>query len=848
MSAATPDATEERSIVVVGDALAARQWELHLSAADLHDRRSAWQSPPITTYGNWLETLWLATSDTAAMPLTPGQSLALWRRVIAESRYGAELVGDAVAVWAAQAWNLLLRWRIDVAHERAAPTDLDYQAFLRWRRSYREQLDANDWLDRSELEEKLAAAPLEPLGRVVLADLDESYPARDALLANLERTGTRIETRAAPQVQCEPYAARLPDAATELRAAFAWAERRFRAAPDARFAIVVAGLGARRAEVDALLTTAADAGIPAWSTGSTLAADPAIGAALVGLALLGPSAPYATFGRWLRSEFFAADETEKSRRALLDAELRSDLRSQPPFLAAYRECGVAQLLEQRIPATAAALSQAFAAIGNRTIATPGYWAHAWTRALAALGWRPPLRTAALLGWQAALDSLARLTPILGDVSFGTALRELERALESPEPTAPPVRGIHVLGHIDEVGPGYAGVWATGFTDTYWPEGARGNPLLPRALQRAAAMPRATPQLARAAANRSFSRLLGRTAELVASWPARVYDYETEPSPAIRAWPLRTIDEEPRGARSATAERETVDDIPPALVGNALVGGASLLGSQARCPLRAFCQYRLGARELEALRFGVTGRLRGIAIHRAAQALYTEARDQVALAALTHDAIESAIELALRETFRSTRDSLLTLYELEAERLRSLLAALLQREAARDPFEVLAVEQAQTARIGEWTLKVRVDRLDRLTDGSIAVLDYKTGERVKSSDWFAPRLRDAQVPLYATQAPTAVGAAILVKVGASATSYLGVWNGTAFPGKPTRPPTDSWHDLVAHWRAQLEALAVEFARGDTRIFIADRDDADGIYAPLTRIHEQIGLLHGAVTPW
>jgi hypothetical protein len=93
-------------------------------------------------------------------------------------------------------------------------------------------------------------------------------------------------------------------------------------------------------------------------------------------------------------------------------------------------------------------------------ATPSRWAHLWTRFLANLNWQPPLASATLLGWQAGLDDLARLTAILGELPIDAALQEFERILERPAPAALPLRGVHVLGHIDDVGPGYDAVWVT----------------------------------------------------------------------------------------------------------------------------------------------------------------------------------------------------------------------------------------------------------------------------------------------------------------------------------------------------------------------------------------------------
>src|SRR5688572_5851163 len=185
---------------------------------------------------------------------------------------------------------------------------------------------------------------------------------------------------------------------------------------------------------------------------------------------------------------------------------------------------------------------ALAVSGGVRRAAPSRWAHLWTRYLTELGWQPPTTRTALLGWQVTLDELARLTPILGEISLDHAFAELARLLERTTPTSLPLHGVHVLEGIDDVGPGYDAVWVTGFTDAAWPEPARGNPLLPLALQRAHALPYSTPADAHERSARALARLRRRTRDLVVSWPARVYDYDTEPSPAIRLWPTLGADE------------------------------------------------------------------------------------------------------------------------------------------------------------------------------------------------------------------------------------------------------------------------------------------------------------------
>ncbi len=96
-----------------------------------------------------------------------------------------------------------------------------------------------------------------------------------------------------------------------------------------------------------------------------------------------------------------------------------------------------------------------------------------------------------------------------------------------------------------------------------------------------------------------------------------------------------------------------------------------------------------------------------------------------------------------------------------------------------------------------------------------------------------------MPLYAIQTTDRLGAAVVARVRPSGISYSGVWPDAAFPGRTMRLAAD-WGAQLNAWRTQLEALAEEFASGDVRLFLADAESAGGVYAPLTRIAEQLAL--------
>jgi probable DNA repair protein len=850
----------DEAVIVVPDGRAAHQWEAHLGGAREDPAAAAWVSPAVVPYRVWTASLW-SQSDDSARPLLLSipQSLALWRSTITASREGAELIGvDGAAQWAADAADLLQHWQLDPGELQATAEQADFRAFLSWFREYRERLHAHQWTDHSAVAAHLSAAALAAPRALLLADLRELGPADEALVSRLAQAGCRVERW--PSATSAPNAQRiqLADAGVELRAAAEWAHERLVRNPAARLAVVIPDLTRRAAEVERVVA-AAVAPHALWHRATTLADHSLIGAALNAVELLTPRATFATLSRWLRSPFFASAADERAARAVLERRLRTTLTAQLPFVAAYRSAGVAARIRHERASVADALDRALAATGDVLSATPSRWAELWQRGLTALGW-PPADTLvdepAIAAWRAALDELATLAPVLGSVSAQRALTELERSLHIGRIARPmPLAGVHALAHIDEVGPGYDAAWVAGFTDTYWPQAARANPLLPRGLQRAHAMPWSSPQDARERSARSLRELFGRVPELVFSTPARVYDYPAEPSPAIRNLPTLSADlfgaAAPRSA--VQPARETISEAAPALAGAVLLGGASALNRQARCPLRAFCEYRLGARALEPVRVGMPARLQGIVAHRALELLYAGVASSADLARLVNEPaeVDRCVEHALRETFGAAYQPLRAVYDLEHERLTRDLGELLHSDAQRTAFRVAAVEEQRNIELGGRSLRIRIDRLDTLADGSTAVIDYKTGDAT-IADWFKDRLRDTQVPIYAVQAAEHVSAAVLARLGAATTGYVGVWRTSgAFPGNSRKLPLGrNWPEQLAEWRRQIETLIEEYARGDLRLFTVepDLDEARGSYAPLTRVLEQAALHRGSLRPW
>ena len=77
-------------------------------------------------------------------------------------------------------------------------------------------------------------------------------------------------------------------------------------------------------------------------------------------------------------------------------------------------------------------------------------------------------------------------------------------------------------------------------------------------------------------------------------------------------------------------------------------------------------------------------------------------------------------------------------ELEEERLVHVLSEWLEFEAERIPFSVAETEAKRPVSLAGITFNLRIDRVDRLNDGSHLVIDYKTGN-------VSPKTWDSRVP-------------------------------------------------------------------------------------------------------
>lgn len=157
----------------------------------------------------------------------------------------------------------------------------------------------------------------------------------------------------------------------------------------------------------------------------------------------------------------------------------------------------------------------------------------------------------------------------------------------------------------------------------------------------------------------------------------------------------------------------------------------------------------------------------------------------------------------------------------------MVTAWLEIDAARPPFSVIATEDAQRVSVGALNMQLRLDRLDRLSDGNLALIDYKTGT-AEIRQWLGERPDEPQLPLYLQTARDAESIAVLAFARMKRGNTFGFAGFSAAPDMlpGTQPIEDwrgrkegmatSWDELVADWQRAIAQLVQGFATADASV--------------------------------
>lgn len=813
--------------------------------------RVVWESPEVVSWPVWLGRLWRGVRFAAPgspVLLSAAQDTLLWEQIIGASPEGEFLMDPrGTALKAREAWLLGHGWRISVEDSTFSLTE-DTAAFRDWAREFHKRCHARGWLDEGRLPDRVGAAIEQEViaaPRLWLAGFDDFSPQQRRLLEVIRRCGGEWrEHRFTPHPSPERLRASAPTTSGELQAAARWARARLEENPRARIGIVARDLdGVRTAAANVFSKILAPnaflrgGGRPLFhiASGGPLSEAPVTQAALLLLRTAGSRVTIPVLSRLLRSPFLAGWGEEADERALLDLGLRRG-----EYELAWRAVAGRGREQAVLNRAIHASRRAWEAAPEE--AGPGAWAAIFSGVLEAWGW-PGDRTLeseehqAMEAWREMLADLASLDALEVRWTRGAALAQLE-ALAARRPFQPRDEGapVQILPVQEPPPPGLDGVWLLGFDAGRWPDAPRPNPFLPLAVQGQLGMPRSSPRVALAEARRMTARLLAAAPVVVVSHASTEEDHNLAPSPLITGVPavgpenLRLAadvwyDSWP-GTVALEAEPDT--EAPPLAPGTLQRGGTRVLQLQSACPFRAFAEFRLGAREIESPELGLSPRDKGVLMHSVLHKVWAAVGSQARLKQLGEADLTEIVQRAISEAVEAKTQldaSALTLRirDVEKERLERLVSDWMRLEADRpSTFEVAEQEVTRTAVVGPLELEMRADRVDRLEDGRLVVLDYKSSPKSVEA-LLGSRPEEPQLPFYCTQADGEVAAVAFAMVGAKRIGFAGLSSETGLLSD-VKPPKDAgFAETKASWRSTLEALANEFALGHAPVDPRSPDD-------------------------
>jgi probable DNA repair protein len=852
-------------IVVTASERTARSLQMAYHRRRRAEGAMAWPAPEIHAWTSFVATSWEKYAQDERLRLNSAQEQTLWAEIMGRERRLAtslEASRQRLAVMAMRAHELLCSFAPRYLNESARTAwDNDSGAFSAWLAAFDRICRESGLICQARVPLELIAhlqqddAPRAPL---LAVGFDRLLPIHKQLM---DAWGSWQE----PEVHAQAdkihfYAA--PDEDSEFAACASWCMNQIAAKPGARLLVLSQDIADRRGEIERAFLRHAEPGTQPlfeFSLGIPLSHVPIVRAAHLLLRWLdGPLTE--TELDWLFStDLFGAGQAES---AALQAEMRAirhrnlarpewtlqDFTGKRParegrphdWLSAMIDAQRILRDKQHSPINWVArlpdLLRTAGIPGDRALSSPEF--QAWQRLEQALD------LCASLGFDGRLvtwhEFLASLSPILDETLF------------APESSDAPIQ---IAGPAESAGLEADALWFLGTDEQAWPASGSAHPFLPLPLQREFAMPHASARHDWDLAESITQRLLRAAPIVNFSYASQKSDTETRPSRLVArfAGSPRPLPPEFIASRIETQRTVSFADssripFPPGKIR----GGSAVLTSQSQCPFKAFATARLGAQGWRPAEFGLSAAQRGLLLHAVLHAIWAgppdglrSLDDLIALPNLPAF-VENHVRGIMQEKLSGGNlDRMPRRYlELEAKRLQHLITQWLAFETTRLPFTIAETESARTIRIADLELDLRLDRIDRLNDGSMLVIDYKTGD-VSPKAWELPRPDDVQLPVYAGYALNdELGGLVFAKIRAgkfefagrmtdsNATLFNNLKRTTALAKKPLTA------EQLSAWKTYIEKLARDFVSGradvDPREYPVTCDQC-GLHA-VCRIHE------------
>ena len=807
--------------------------------------------PSVQPVDAWLEQQWRNAVESGRLPaaqlLSPLQEQALWQYVVREDmeKRGSFSLSHpkSAALRAQSAWHKLLMHNAEGIQSLwdFFKYDDDCAVFASWVGVFSEQLSARGAITRYQAYQQLRTVTPEERPCVALYPYPTLPPLTSNVLDHLCEV-TRLHPAINTQNPCKVV--EFSTREDELWAVARWARDQSEKGLQ-RIGIVLLDMATDREPLEYHLREVFDCldasynDLPVnFSTGMPLASTPMYRDLL--LALEWEVRPI-TSHQWLsllRSPYLEVSSAGHERLQLISAQFRSG--SHSITIEQGLHLGVMFAPEIKLTEILRCTKSDRATIGMKSLAE---WAEVIRHRIALWGW--PYRSGLdsieyqqLSHLEDSFDALATLATVLPHQHFSRALHYWRECLAATmfQPKTPQ-DSIQVLGPLEALGGQFDAMWVCGAQQHVFPTPRRLEPFIPAAIQKQLRLSSFDDALLREEADTMLSAWIAGSAEVTASYHCWDQDLPRYPSELL---PPAT----PSAGRVAqfpstwTLDRitEPMPAEPPLVVNSdSQIGGASLIKDQAACPFRAFIKHRFRPTEIADPVIGLSAAERGALFHDALFHFWRHIQSQSQLLRLDDTELSALIDSAVTEAMAAMERSCegrgfslrervgASCWDLEKEVLLRVMAEWMELEKSRkEPFVVDQLEVEHSLTLGNVTLSLRPDRIDRMEAGGSVVIDYKSRAPAKTH-WLGDKPQEPQLPLYTLLDEDIEGIAFgelsvsdPVKLVALSERYT-LTNREAPPlSKQTDGFAENWPALTRRWKEVLEHLAADFAQGEATV--------------------------------
>lgn len=842
-----------------------------LAAHAAANERRVFRTPNVVAVDIWIEEVWRNAANRAIPPFCDYQlmgateELFVWTSVIEKSMGQIPLLNpEETALTVNQSYRQLKQWLLDdpdLKQVRLYDGNPDVAVFLDWIGQYQEYCDKHQLISLVDCTELLIAQLAEGVqlqlpAQIFLVNFFQPPPLYSHLFEQLTQT-TSVEALRANDDLTPGSKLRyeFPDQQSEIIACASWAKKIMQDNPAAHIGIIVNQEQPPQATLERIFrdviapqslfdATSQSAIFNCVSSKQRLVDSPLVHDALLLLNLCNEYQDSNDFCRLLQSAHVVASTVEQQARIQMVLFMHR-------YLGA--RCSITELTwhlnNAEKPTHSPKLADALLKIRTRyrkseKSMNTSQWTEFITDLLTDAGWpgdsHSKLQQNLLSQWQDTLNLFAKAGNAVGNISFTTMLTRLRMLCSKQQLRVNfnPHCQLSLYSINEALGLRFDHLWLLGFDDSLWPPAASPSAFIPHTLQKELEMAGSHSDIQYQLAVSSFDLLCGSAAAtIVASHhqyedekqlrpSSFIHQFNKETTPVAASSPINSYAESLRAAHRL----QRVDDLDclPLQENEQVQGGQSIISNQSSCPFRAFAKHRLHAEPLPEFQSGLTSMARGTAIHIALEHLFEAIHSSSELQELSESEREDLVQHAAKQAtdyLGQRYQQLMTprFKAIEHRRISALLVRFLKLEAERSDFKVMTREQELTWTRDKLTLNLKIDRVDQLDDGSLALIDYKTGKFSSNrNSLLDARPEDMQLPLYyavsAEQQEQPISAVNIAHVNVEKMAYSGVAAGDNFHAKvkPWNQEDFSWQQLTEAWQQKVELFAAEFIDGKLQV--------------------------------